>query len=78
MSIKNPENIGSKIKRLRVLYGYKQEYVAGQMGLSQTGYSKIETGYSKMTLEKATLIARIYDMSLVELLEWKEANTAGQ
>jgi len=42
------------------------------MGITQTGYSKIETGETSITLERAAIIAEIFAMSLVELIEWKE------
>ena len=67
-----PENTGQKIKKLRLMKGYKQEYMAYEIGITQTGYSKIETGETKITLERAFTIANIFGMSLVELIQWEE------
>jgi transcriptional regulator with XRE-family HTH domain len=64
--------IHDKIKKIRTAIGYKQEYVAMRLGLSQTGYSKIETGETGLTLERAFAIAAVFEMSLIELLEWQE------
>ena len=69
-----PENTAEKIKKLRLIKGYKQEYMAYKMGITQTGYSKIETGETSITLERAATIAEIFAMSLVELIEWEESN----
>ena len=67
-----PKFIGKKIRKIRLLRGYKQEYMAITIGLSQTGFSKIETGETKMTLERASDVANALGMTLVELLEWEE------
>ena len=67
-----PENTGQKIKKLRLIKGYKQEYMAYEIGITQTGYSKIETGETKLTLERAFTIANIFGMSLVELIQWED------
>ena len=36
--------IGDKIKFIRELRGYKQDFIATQLGISQNGYGKIERG----------------------------------
>lgn len=66
------QNIGRRIKKLRHLQGYKQEIIARSIGLSQTAYSKIETGDTTLTLKRADEIARFLGMSLTALLEWEE------
>ena len=75
MPNRTSENIGQKIKKLRLIKGYKQEYMAYEIGLTQTGYSKIETGETNITLKRASIIAGIFGMSLVELIEWEEFKT---
>jgi transcriptional regulator with XRE-family HTH domain len=65
-------HFGKKIRKVRLAKGYKQEYVAHKIGLGQTGYSKIETGETALTLERASAIAQVLDMSLVELIEWQQ------
>ena len=69
-----PENTAQKIKKLRLIRGYTQEYMAYKMRITQAGYSKIETSETSITLERAAIIAEIFAMSLVELIEWKEPN----
>lgn len=34
--------VGQKIKKIRELRNYTQEYMAEQLGMSQTGYGNIE------------------------------------
>lgn len=38
------QNLGTKLRTLRELHNYKQEYVGSVLGLTQTGYGKIENG----------------------------------
>ncbi|HEV7382530.1 MAG TPA: helix-turn-helix transcriptional regulator [Dyadobacter sp.] len=65
-------HFGKKIRKVRLSKGYKQEYIAHRIGLGQAGYSKIETGETALTLERAFAIAKALDMSLVELIEWHQ------
>lgn len=68
----NLETIGRRIRKLRHLRGYKQEIIAREIGLSQTAYSKIETGDTSLTIGRAAEIAKFFGMSLTELLSWEE------
>lgn len=72
MHTNRKEEIGQKIKKIRLLKGYKQEYLAYKIGISQTGYSKIETGETSLSLDRASAIAKVFGMSLAELVEWIE------
>ncbi|MBE9464836.1 helix-turn-helix domain-containing protein [Dyadobacter subterraneus] len=72
MKEENLETIGRRIKKLRQLHGYKQEIIAREIGLSQTAYSKIETGDTSLTIGRAAAIAKFFGMSLTELLSWEE------
>jgi transcriptional regulator with XRE-family HTH domain len=51
----------------------QQEYIADRIGLGQAGYSKIETGVTSFTIERAFAIAEALEISLVDLIEWQEA-----
>ncbi len=42
--------IGEKIKKIRELKNYTQEYMAAQIGITQAGYSKIERGESDVPM----------------------------
>ncbi|REA60325.1 XRE family transcriptional regulator [Dyadobacter luteus] len=65
-------HFGMKIRNVRLSKGYKQEYIAHRIGIGQAGYSKIETGETALTLDRAFAIAKALDMSLVELIEWHQ------
>lgn len=65
---KNQIKILYNIKKLRELRGYDQKYMAGQLGIQQNTYSKIENGRIKLTVERATKIANILGTN-IEVLE---------
>ena len=60
---------GSSIRTNRESKNYTQEYVAKQMGISQNAYSKIENGYTQLTVSHLKEISRVLEVSLMELLK---------
>jgi transcriptional regulator with XRE-family HTH domain len=65
------KNLGTKLRTLRELHNYKQEYVGSVLGLSQTGYGKIENGeVENISLKHLQGLAELYQVSLEQLLGW--------
>ncbi len=62
------KQIATKVRRLREMYGYSQEYVAFEMGISQAAYSKKETGRTEISLACLEKLASIYSLSLMEVI----------
>ena len=60
--------IGQKIKLIRELRGYKQDFVATQIGISQNGYSKIERGESDILYNRLEKIAHVLGISTEKLV----------
>ena len=58
------------IRKVRELRNYTQEYMADQMGLSISGYGKIERNDSDISLSRITQIAAILNVSRAKLLEF--------
>ena len=58
------------IRKVRELRNYTQEYMADQMGLSISGYGKIERSDSDISLSRITQIAAILNVSRAKLLEF--------
>ena len=48
-----------KIKQLRELKNFTQEYMAQQLGLTTRAYSKIETGETQLTINRLNEISKI-------------------
>lgn len=63
--ILQPEN---KIKQIRELKNFTQEYVAQQLGLSTRAYSKIETGETQLTINRLNEISGILGVPPMEVL----------
>ncbi|MBX2980794.1 MAG: helix-turn-helix transcriptional regulator [Flavobacteriales bacterium] len=60
-----------KLRQLRAVHNYTQDYVAKELGIRQNSYSLYETGTTEPTEERLSQIAAIYSMSLDELKEWQ-------
>ena len=63
--LKLPKNL----KDLRKQYGYTQQYVAGQIGISCQSYQAYEWGVTVPTLQNFIKLAKLYDVSLDDLIE---------
>lgn len=60
--------IALKIRKLREIHGYPQEYVAFQLGVSQAAYSKKETGRTELSLTVLQQVSSLYRISLMDLV----------
>jgi transcriptional regulator with XRE-family HTH domain len=67
-------NIGTKIKKVRELRNYTQEYMAERLAMSQVNYSRIERNEVKIKQEKLKDIADILGIDLEALLAFDEKN----
>jgi transcriptional regulator with XRE-family HTH domain len=65
-----PTTIKNKIKSIRELKNYTQEYMADQLGVTQAGYSKIEKGKTVLSFVKLVEIARILEVSVEDILSF--------
>lgn len=64
------------IRNKREKLNYTQEYLAAKLGISQNAYSKIELGYTKITVERLFQIAEILETDLIELINSEKAEAA--
>ncbi len=64
--------IGNKIKKVRELKNYTQEYMAQRLEMSQAGYSKIENDESDVSFTKLTQISEILEVKLEDLISFDE------
>ena len=58
----------SNIRKVREYRNYTQDYLAAKLKISQNAYSKIELGYSKITLNRLIEIAEILEVELTDLI----------
>jgi|TARA_R110000787_G_scaffold266513_1_gene372648 transcriptional regulator with XRE-family HTH domain len=65
-------NIGLKIRQLRELRGFSQEYMASKLSLSQRQYSKIERNEAKIDWNKIVQISDILEITPFNLVSFDD------
>lgn len=65
--------INEKIRQLREQYQLSQENMADKLGMSVTGYAKIERGEVRSNLPRLEQISEVFDMDICELLSYGES-----
>ena len=61
--------IAANIRHKREHRNYTQEYLAAKLDISQNAYSKIELGYTKITVERLFQIADILGYNVTDLID---------
>ncbi len=62
------QKFAKKLKILREVNNYTQEYVASVLDISQNAYSLIEKGTTKVTLDRIETLAQLYKVTPAELI----------
>ena len=65
-------HVGQKIKRLRELRNYTQEYIATQIGITQESYSKIEANKTNLSTQRLEQIASILEVNTADLINFDD------
>jgi len=60
----------NKLKSLREKHGYTQEQLADFLQVSQSSYSRLETGEGKLTLDNVNKLADAYEMDIISFLHY--------
>ncbi len=68
--------IAANIRNKRELRNYTQEYLAFKLNISQNAYSKIELGYTKITVERLFQIADVLELDVVDLISPPELSSS--
>ena len=63
--------ISLKIKKMRELKGFSQEYMAYKLGVTQSAYCKMEKEDKRINFENIGKITEALDVELVELVAIK-------
>lgn len=63
--------IGEKIRKIRVDKGIAQEFIADALKISQSAYSRIESGKTKPDFIKIQVIADIFGMTTAEIINYE-------
>lgn len=65
-------SLGHKVKRLREIKGWKQEYMADRLNISQQSYSNIESGKVDVPYSRVEEIAAVFEIKPEELVSFDE------
>lgn len=60
--------VGLKIRKIRELRNYSQEFMALELGISQRSYSSIELDETSPTLERLGRIAALLQVSVADIV----------
>lgn len=66
--------IGHKIKSLRELRGFSQDYVSSKLSISQNALSKIEKGEIKLSFDKVCELATVLEIDINTLINFEPGN----
>ncbi|MCU0446624.1 MAG: helix-turn-helix domain-containing protein [Microscillaceae bacterium] len=64
--------LGTKIRFFRGLKGLSQENMADLLGMSLTGYAKIERGETDIAVSRLEQIAKVLDVKLEDITSFDE------
>jgi transcriptional regulator with XRE-family HTH domain len=64
--------IGEKIKKLRELRNFTQEYMAEKLAISQNAYSKIERNETDVSYSRVESVAKILDVDVLDIIGFDE------
>ncbi|WP_310556107.1 helix-turn-helix transcriptional regulator [Flavobacterium sp.] len=65
--------IGEKIRKIRTLKGFSQEYMSEKLKISQPAYSDIENSKTKVSIDTIQELATIFDISANDLINFDES-----
>lgn len=68
------KNVAGNIRKIREYRDYTQDYLAAKLKISQNAYSKIELGYSKLTIDRLFQIAAILEVEVPHILTLNHAD----
>ena len=64
--------IGEKIRKIREIKGYSQDYMAAQLKMSQNNYSRIELDQNNINISRLEEIAKVLEVKPTDIMEFDE------
>lgn len=65
----NKKLLPAKLKQLRIIHGYTQDYIASVLGISRQTYSHYETGKRTPSPDALFKLAGLYNISVDDLMQ---------
>ncbi|WP_294186947.1 helix-turn-helix domain-containing protein [uncultured Sphingobacterium sp.] len=64
---------GTILRSLRDEHGWSQEFVANELNISQPSYCSLEQDKTKLSIERATILAELYNVPIAIFSEDKDS-----
>lgn len=64
--------VGEKIKKIRELRNFTQDYMANRLEMTQAGYSKIERGQTDLSMSKLDEIAKVLEVPVEDIITFDQ------
>jgi len=77
IALQQAKTIAANIRKLREYRDYTQDYLAAKLKISQNAYSKIELGYSRITLERLFIISSVLEVEPADLISMETEELIG-
>lgn len=77
MDMKNQETLGQRLKRIRNCNDFTQQQVADILNIDRSTYSYYETGKTEPNHETTIKLAKIFNVSIEELLTGEKRKETG-
>jgi len=71
------EKLAGKLRMLREINNYTQEYVAHVLEVSPNTYSLLEKGEANFSIDRMERLAKLYNMTLIDLINLSDQNFFG-
>jgi transcriptional regulator with XRE-family HTH domain len=63
-------NQGEKVRKIREIKGYSQDYMAAKLGITQPSYARIERGETKLNTDRLEEIAKLLEVKPEDILNY--------
>jgi transcriptional regulator with XRE-family HTH domain len=73
MSTTNKE-LGNKLRVLREIHNYTQEYLANVLDVAPNTYSLMEKGQAQFTIDRIEKLAQFYKMDITDFMKLSDQN----
>jgi len=65
--------LGNKIRKVRELKGYSQDYMAQKLNISQRAYSKLEREEIKLDWQRINEISKVLEIDPIDLISFDDS-----
>ena len=76
--MQKPDKPALRIRAIRESRGYTQEYMAEMMGICQSTYAHLESGKTRLSIDRLIQIAALLEVDVTQLIEIHSVHAVGE